>query len=495
MKIKNEIILSVGGIFLFLFILNILLPPQSDDLDAYFMANDGIRGGIRSYMHWNGRIGEFLFMSFVGRFNPLLFDFINAIFGTFFIVGIFILTFGKFPKDKLDSNILLLIILLLMAFASFGANFLWGSGSLNYLWGLSFILLFLFSYRFYFSFALLDSKLIKILNGGGRSKNTSNKTLFKHQNKLALLSILIAPFAGLASEQIGLLVIISLLFFTLVLIASKINPPLWYYLGFGLFILGWLTLYFSPGHASRAMNYPNYLSISNLLALSFEEKINRVLYTLKGFKSYLFTLFCFIVVNLAAFLVLKNKFKKVYFFGLYILISVIMFVVANNFWLANYILVLGLIIILFKNEKENKNSLLFVIFLCSTYIICAFSTLQVGLPHRARLGDISIIIMMIIIFYKIFKMQFLNKAILGITLIYGIYVGSAYIDHRLKWSKMIASIEKQKENGIRDIVVDKNTFKSFYKNFENWGNPDNNPATWPNGTYARYFEVDSFRAN
>ena len=170
MKIKNEIILSVGGIFLFLFILNILLPPQSDDLDAYFMANDGIRGGIRSYMHWNGRIGEFLFMSFVGRFNPLLFDFINAIFGTFFIVGIFILTFGKFPKDKLDSNILLLIILLLMAFASFGANFLWGSGSLNYLWGLSFILLFLFSYRFYFSFALLDSKLIKILNGGGGVK-------------------------------------------------------------------------------------------------------------------------------------------------------------------------------------------------------------------------------------------------------------------------------------------------------------------------------------
>ena len=243
------------------------------------------------------------------------------------------------------------------------------------------------------------------------------------------------------------------------------------------------------------MNYPNYLSISNLLALSFEEKINRVLYTLKGFKSYLFTLFCFIVVNLAAFLVLKNKFKKVYFFGLYILISIIMFVVANNFWLANYILVLGLIIILFKNTNENKNSLLFVIFLCSTYIICAFSTLQVGLPHRARLGDISIIIMMIIIFYKIFKMQFLNKAILGITLIYGIYVGSAYIDHRLKWSKMIASIEKQKENGIRDIVVDKNTFKSFYKNFENWGNPDNNPATWPNGTYARYFEVDSFRAN
>ena len=164
MKIKNEIILSVGGIFLFLFILNILLPPQSDDLDAYFIASSGIKGGINSYMNWNGRIGEFLFMSFVGRFNPLLFDFINAIFGTFFIVGIFILAFGKFPNEKLDGSILFLIILLLEGFASFGANFLWGSGSLNYLWGLSFILLFLIPYRFYY--ANVFSKL-NLLNGGG----------------------------------------------------------------------------------------------------------------------------------------------------------------------------------------------------------------------------------------------------------------------------------------------------------------------------------------
>lgn len=159
MKIKNEIILSVGGIFLFLFILNILLPPQSDDLDAYFMSYDGIKGGIRSYMNWNGRIGEFLFMSFVGRFHPLLFDFINAIFGVGFILGIFFLSFGRGPKDNLDSNMLILILLLLMGFSSFGANFLWGSGSLNYLWGLSFILLFLLSYRIYYAMKLDFSNL------------------------------------------------------------------------------------------------------------------------------------------------------------------------------------------------------------------------------------------------------------------------------------------------------------------------------------------------
>ena len=101
---------------------------------------------------------------------------------------------------------------------------------------------------------------------------------------------------------------------------------------------------------------------------------------------------------------------------------------------------------------------------------------------------------MIIIFYKIFKLQFLNKAILGVTLIYSVYVGSAYVDHRIKWNAMLLSIKEQKERGMEDIVVDENTFKSFYKNFENWGNPDSNPSTWPNGSYARYFEVNSFVA-
>ena len=64
----------------------------------------------------------------------------------------------------------------------------------------------------------------------------------------------------------------------------------------------------------------------------------------------------------------------------------------------------------------------------------------------------------------------------------------------LKWREMEQSIELQKRNGIRDVIVDKATFESKYWSYGEWSNPNENFAEWPNTSYARVYGVDTFTA-
>lgn len=138
------------GIFVFLLLLNLLLPMQSDDFDAYFSSQSGFEAIKQFYFHWNARIGELLHKGYLGAINPYLFDFLNAIVGVAFIISFFVLIFGKLPCNQKDGAILAFILFVFMAFCGFGGVFLWGSGSLNYLWGLLFIMIFLLPFRFYY---------------------------------------------------------------------------------------------------------------------------------------------------------------------------------------------------------------------------------------------------------------------------------------------------------------------------------------------------------
>ncbi|MGX2983564.1 DUF6056 family protein [Helicobacter sp. 23-1045] len=136
------------ALFAFLLFINALLPLQSDDFNHYFSALNGFASAKSSYLHWNGRIGELLFTAFIARINPYLFDFLNALVGMIFIGAFFILLFCRAPRDFRDISLICLTMLILLHFSAFGSNFAWGSGALNYLWGLCFIMLFLLPYRF-----------------------------------------------------------------------------------------------------------------------------------------------------------------------------------------------------------------------------------------------------------------------------------------------------------------------------------------------------------
>ena len=127
-------------IFLYLFALNIFLPPQADDIHASIKAKDGFQAAINSYMSWNARIGELVFVSFIGGWSDITFDFVNALLGSIFIWVFFYFIFVRFPNNK-DTVCILLICFLLLYFAPFFADFLCFAGILNYMLGF-FLLLF-----------------------------------------------------------------------------------------------------------------------------------------------------------------------------------------------------------------------------------------------------------------------------------------------------------------------------------------------------------------
>ena len=104
-----------------------------------------------------------IFQGFVAGLNPFVFDVLNAIVGSGFIFAFFTLVFGRIPRYKKDIALIATMLILILITTMFGSIFLWGAGSLNYLWSISFIILFLLPYRFY-----VEKDIIKKKGRGSR---------------------------------------------------------------------------------------------------------------------------------------------------------------------------------------------------------------------------------------------------------------------------------------------------------------------------------------
>ena len=117
------------------------------------------------------------------------------------------------------------------------------------------------------------------------------------------------------------------------------------------------------------------------------------------------------------------------------------------------------------------------------YILLVGTTIQVGIPSRARLAYVLVMAVMVIFTYQQFMRMLssarlirgIQVALIAITCVYGAYVLGAYIDGRLKWNAMLDSIATQKREGKDEVIVKASTFTSFYAQYSNWGNPGDNP--------------------
>ena len=334
---------------------------------------------------------------------------------------------------------------------------------------------------------------------------------------IAYFAFLILSFiAGMASEQMGILTIIALICLNCVLFLRRRNcarfcdkeanknvtKPL-IFLNFALlfFITGYLALYLSPGHAKRAslaVFEGVYMSLGQILALDFSALIRRIAQTIMAFRSDI--LFFFSVPLLFLLCVREVSAKRVLIFALLI---VLILVLNNNlkfgsikvFWLVHisaiFIALLALSVKQTRAESRKFYLGLFALFVA--FCLCMLSTIQFpSLPHRARLGDSMIIIAMVAILFRRFAGLWVQILAVVICAVYALFVAFAFLEYRISWEKMLASIEQSKRNGEKNIVVD-NIFHSRYKNLMGWGNPGSNPNEWPNPTCAQYFGVESFR--
>lgn len=179
-------ILLVGGIF---FVWNIWTPLVADDF-AYAFVDQSMSkrvGSIGDILHsmWlhthetNGRLIPHAFAELFIWWGKGFFNIVN----TMVYIAFGLLVYGFANQGKKRYNVFLYVLIqasFLLLFPVYGQTMLWLDGACNYLWGVTFILGFLFLYfKFYFQPNLFQQKYwiaIAILFGflaGGVSENSS----------------------------------------------------------------------------------------------------------------------------------------------------------------------------------------------------------------------------------------------------------------------------------------------------------------------------------
>lgn len=480
----------IGLIFIFglFFMLNLLTPLQGDDWGLRAIS-EGFSSIKLSYLYSNARFFELIYRGYIHLINPFVFDFINALFATVFIILSYVLIFGSFAKSGKGFFLILIFIFLLMIAIPFEDMFLWESGSVNYLWSFSCILLCLIPYRFFYTnhFKITNANLAKL-----------DSAIF-----IAIFGIL-NLIAGSSNEIGALLALIAHFAMIVFAFIKKIKLPKWYVIGLVCFALGFLNLYFSPGQNNRALieaQKYDIVSLSEILSMGFIGLIKRIYFTFNTFalKTPLIlplTLFCLMFFRIYSQISPKSVFLFIIYFIGFIFI---MFIFPS----------LGLIALLFMQiiiYKKDKSPLNFTLLLC--FCIWLFSSLMFiefskNLPNRVRIFDLVLLVGIITSYVNIFlnKIEFRSyyKKVLmvggGSTIIcFFIFTIYQYLDLRLKWNALIKYAENQKalQGSDIDLVYDRSKFEINYFMMSGWWKFNNRDEEKRNNSYAEALGVKSF---
>lgn len=495
-----------ASLYLLFFTLNFIFPTQSDDLGAGF---GGLSTAYKAYIGYNGRLGEFLRVCFGSYLaHTPLYPFINALFGVGLIYLFFILIFARLPLVNLqddtlsqklsDISTICFILICLFAFKGFGSVFYWAAGSFSYLWAWVLILIWCVPFRLFWGEILANDS-----GNLGESKTDSSKS----NTKSHIFSML---FLGLISgwgSEFGIVLIVFQVALIAFALKKRAKLPLWYYAGVAGFIAGWLILYFSPGHATRASwnvftETKAYISLGELLKMPLIDSFKRFVGTFRGIMPHLLIA----TLSVCVFLWFKFGVQKRKNKALIIAIALIfitLYSVPNLRFAFVFLSALLCFVGGFLLKKESASQMqmtyLFVLSgLFVAYFLMSAATIQIALPSRAQLPYVLLAVMLIIVVWLLLKPYFIkfvkiiNMSLCAICAIYALFVVSEGITMRLKWERMLASIEAQKALGSEIAIVSADTFRSNYRGYGDWGNPSQNTNEWPNTTYAKVFGVKEF---
>ncbi|PAF51358.1 hypothetical protein BKH43_01585 [Helicobacter sp. 13S00401-1] len=485
--------------FIYMLVVNYLLPMQSDDFSAYLHATEHFSFSNFSYFTWNGRLGEMLNTSFVARFvGTPYFDIANAVVATLFVYLLFYMVYARNPKTTKDFLALVIVFLSMILFFNFGANFIWGAGALNYLWGITILIGFMIPYRIYanHTYALKKQSL----------PSTKSKTIIT-----AILMAIFGFISGFSSELLVPLSIVTLVVFGIFTLVRRKKIPLWFYIGILFLIIGFIVFYLSPGTSIRVDALKNiridgilrYMSAKEFFTLSTQEMLERANMAYHHF----FKSIVFVSVFFSFLPVVVKFFKR----GIKLYVAIVVLLVLSyltRFFLDVYFVGIILILLLICALVLRKTlrvlyTKLFFLFLAWAFL-GGLSVLFIGLPHRAHMGDhiVSLITLLLVLgyFYKDYEAKFNLKKILNWllpigTIIYALYVLFAYYNYYTLQKEALHEIKTQKANGIQDLVIDPKFYKRtrFYDRLGEWDGPSSNASQWPNTDIAKYYHVKSFR--
>lgn len=435
-------------------------------------------------MDWNGRFGELLRVSFGSYLGTtLFFPFINALLGTYLIFSIFMLFLARLPRQTyFDNGVFLLILFVIMYHTTFGSIFLWTAGSFNYLWAYCLILSWLIPYRLFW-----DNYLKKY------------KKPYNTRITMCLGMFILGIFAGWSSE-FGIVLVILHCVSCIYAFYAKIKLPAWYYYGIVGFTIGWIVLFVSPGSANRlkmSIESGATYSLKQLWEMTLWQKVIHINNIYKSYSLF----FCLITSFVWCIWLVKQKYKNKIIIAILCIVMIFAIKELNNL-IFLFLSVMGCFYgsLFFYKRQEILESKVFFIIGCLFFIYMLYIGILIqieALSGRAQLHyNIIRMAMLITLFYYItlkFNIAKYITYILGIIcILYACFILTAFIDKAFKWQRMVGYVEGQKLMGAKHVVVDKETFYSFYGGHGDWSNPGQDPNGWPNTTYADYFNVETF---
>lgn len=223
-------------VFSLILLLNILTPYIADDFvyqlifgTKEYVTNVGdiFESQLNHYDKWGGRSVVHFIAQVLLLLPPFLADVLNSMAYLLFVYLIYLHIIGK--KGRHSLSLFVLINLAAWFFMPmFGDTVLWITGSANYLWGTTILLLFLLPYRFY--------------NGVVNDKKKAFVTI---------VMLLAGVIAGWTNENTvaGMIVIILLLFLYYRSQGWKI--PLAYIVGLLGVVIGYSLMILAPGNFKR----------------------------------------------------------------------------------------------------------------------------------------------------------------------------------------------------------------------------------------------------
>lgn len=422
--------------------------------DDYVLLNQskGIQSLIYSYHSWNARVYEMLYGTYIVRFNPYIFDFLNAILGAIFILLLFVLLFWDFSQKFYLQDIFLLctLLFLLCVATAFEAIFLWGDGSANYLWGTLGIVL-----------IMLHIKIFLLQKCGAKITRFA-------ESKIIIFALLLLSLISAASNEI--LAIFGIFAYIALFCVCNIHGtklPFYYKISFALFVIGLLYLITAPGTNARIateITRYDYLSLGELWHLSLGDKVARIYLVLNNFATQTPLILPLLIFSCAFFKIYNAKvlYKNITLFVL----SFCLFcaVLVENALCGIFILIAMQMYISFKNPVVANKIIL--VALCA-WIVLTFTQLQFAknLPLRARSADLILLICICALYLKTYIFSKKIMAILcGIMIAFFAYTIYQYADLRVKWNALVEFVEAQKKlyGKNAQIVYELEKFKIDY---------------------------------
>ena len=275
----------VAVTFAYMVFLNSKTPLIADDFVYTFIFatstpvmsfGDIVTSQISYYMTWGGRVVAETLTQLFMFLGKDVFNVANSLCYIVFCLAVYFLAVGRRIRFEL---VLLTTILVWFFIPMFGQTVMWLTGSCNYLWCGTIILLALLPFRLY------EEKQTRLLNSIW----------------FAVLMIPLFFTSGITNENTAGGMILIMLLYCGVNIKRKIRIPAFAYTGLLFSIAGFLCMLFAPGNSLRVANESAVAEVTMMVGS------NPIITRLSYFAYNLYALMPLVILAAIAFVMLRNE--------------------------------------------------------------------------------------------------------------------------------------------------------------------------------------------